>query len=56
MDHIFDPYFTTKHQDQGTGLGLYISKVIINNNFGGTLQATNTKNGVQFTIKIPKGK
>ena len=58
MEHIFDPYFTTKHKDQGTGLGLYISKVIISNNFSGTLQAQNTKDGVRFIIKIKisKGK
>lgn len=53
IEQIFDPYFTTKHKEQGTGLGLYMSKVIINDSFNGTLEAQNTNNGAKFIIRIP---
>jgi len=53
MDIIFDPYFTTKDNIGGTGLGLYIAKIIIEQNMNGTLSAKNTKNGAKFTINIP---
>ena len=41
MEKIFDPYFTTKHQSQGTGIGLYMSKDIIQNKFNGMLSVKN---------------
>jgi signal transduction histidine kinase len=50
---IFEPYFTTKHQSQGTGLGLYLSYKIILDNFKGKLYAKNTENGAKFFIEIP---
>ncbi len=50
---IFDPYFTTKHQSQGTGLGLYIAKMIIENNMNGSLNASNSDSGAEFRIRIP---
>lgn len=53
IEKIFDPYFTTKHQSQGTGLGLYMSYEIIQKNFNGTLSARNYKKGASFNIKIP---
>ncbi|KJU86927.1 PAS/PAC sensor signal transduction histidine kinase [Candidatus Magnetobacterium bavaricum] len=52
MARVFDPYFTTKDKARGTGLGLYISKVIIENNMHGTITATNTPEGCQLRIEL----
>ncbi len=53
LDKLFDMYFTTKDAQNGTGLGLYISKVIVEKNFSGTIKASNTKNGLSVMISIP---
>ncbi len=55
LDKIFEPYFTTKHKAQGTGLGLYIAKMIVENSLLGFLSVENKQNAACFTIKIPKG-
>ena len=51
-DKIFEPYFTTKHKSQGTGLGLFMSKMIIEKSLDGELSHKNIKNGSMFTIKL----
>tara|TARA_R110002033_G_scaffold165183_1_gene202833 strand:+ start:2210 stop:4723 length:2514 start_codon:yes stop_codon:yes gene_type:complete len=50
---IFEPYFTTKDSYNGTGLGLYMSKMIIEQNMKGELSVQNIPNGVKFSIFIP---
>ena len=49
---IFDPYFTTKDADRGTGVGLFISKTIIEKNMGGRLTARNCGDGAEFRIEV----
>ncbi|MFT5662317.1 MAG: signal transduction histidine kinase [Sulfurimonas sp.] len=53
LSKIFDPYFTTKKQAGGTGLGLYIASIIIGHNMQGKLEVSNTEIGALFTIKVP---
>lgn len=50
---IFEPYFTTKHMSQGTGLGLFMSKMICEKGFNGSLDVKSKNNTTIFNIKIP---
>lgn len=52
VERIFDPYFTTKLHKKGTGIGLYMSKVIIEQHFEGSLSVRNTHEGALFTLTM----
>jgi len=52
ISKIYDPYFTTKFKSQGTGIGLYMSKMIIEKSMSGKLSVSNSKDGVIFEILI----
>jgi len=53
LKHLFDPYFTTKDKANGTGLGLYILKLIVEDSMNGKVYASNGEDGAIFTMKIP---
>jgi len=52
-EHIFEPYFTTKDEGKGIGMGLYLSKIYIENTMGGQIGFENLSNGCKFAISIP---
>ena len=53
LEKIFEPYFTTKHSSLGTGIGLFISNLIIQKSLNGTIEAISQNNESKFTITIP---
>ena len=50
---IFNPYFTTKDESSGTGLGLYILKLIVEDSINGKVSVQNTKEGALFRLQLP---
>jgi signal transduction histidine kinase len=54
MEKIFDPYFTTRGPEQGTGIGLYMTKMIIEKNIPGKLLVRNTEEGAEFRIEVTR--
>ena len=55
IEKVFDPYFTTKYKSQGTGLGLFMSKMIIEKSLEGELSHENVDDGSTFKIKLILG-
>ena len=53
IDKIFNPYFTTKEQTKGTGIGLYMTKSIIVDHMHGDITVENSEKGAKFIISIP---
>jgi len=53
MGRIFEPYFTTKGEHNGTGLGLYIVSHIVDKSLGGKIKARNAGGGACFTLTLP---
>lgn len=54
LPKIFTPYFSTKSKKNGTGLGLYMTKTIVEENLDGELSVVNKDDGAMFSIKLPK--
>lgn len=52
LGKIFDAYFTTKELGKGTGVGLFMSKIIIEKNMGGRLSARNVEGGAEFKVEV----
>jgi len=52
LPKIFDPYFSTKEQGMGVGIGLYMAKMIIDKKMHGCLSARNVDGGAEFRIEV----
>lgn len=52
LGRVFDPYFTTKGPARGAGIGLFLSKTIIEKNMSGSLTARNVTGGAQFRVEV----
>jgi len=53
LSKIFEPYFSTKKKKNGTGLGLYMSMIIVTEHLNGEIKVQNKNSGAEFTISIP---
>ena len=54
IQRMFEPYFTTKGSTNGTGLGLYMSKLIVEKHHGGTIHAENGEEGALLIVTLPR--
>lgn len=54
LNRIFDPYFTTKPEGKGTGMGLYVAKMIVTEHMNGVITAENRNGGLTVTARLPK--
>lgn len=53
IERIFEPYYTTKEEGKGSGIGLYMSYAIVRTKMGGMIEVTNVEEGTLFTIMLP---
>lgn len=56
LERVFEPYFTTKEQGEGTGMGLYMSKMIIEDNMHSKIKISNKDDGVLISINLKANK
>ncbi len=54
LDEIFLPYYSTKEKQVGTGLGLYMAKMVVEKHCHGMLTVKNSEEGAEFTLRLPK--
>ncbi len=52
LNRVFEPYFTTKFKSEGTGIGLYMCKTIIEESLHGSIKLKNINDGILCTIKL----
>jgi len=55
IERIFEPYISSKEQNEGTGIGLYMAKLIIEKSMRGKLDVRNENEGAIFTIELERG-
>lgn len=53
LNRIFEPYFTTKEQGEGTGIGLYMTRTILKKYFNGNITLEQQEEGTKATILLP---
>ena len=54
IDRVFEPYFTTKGEGKGTGIGLYMSYMIVHDKMEGDIRVENIQEGARFTITLSR--
>ena len=54
INKIFEPYFTTKYEKEGSGIGLYMAKILVEESIGGQLDVESENTSTSFKIYIPK--